>query len=242
MTGSKTVLVTGAGRGLGLCLAQEALAQGHVVFATYRTADRASGLRELEASDQSGRLRVAGMDVADPASVERAHDWVRASAQTLDILFSNAGTNLAPGFDNAANRGPLVALEPAALAFLFEVNVVGTLNVLKSFQPILAATDGSAVVCISSDRASLSLAGEESVSYSVSKAALNMLIRKLRRELEAMATKIVAVHPGWLRTDMGGPTASVDPRDAAREIVALAEGSSYVTGSFVRTNGTVIPW
>ncbi len=113
---------------------------------------------------------------------------------------------------------------------------------LKAFQPLLAKGHQATIVCFSSDRASISLAGRESIAYSISKSALNMLIKKLAPELEEAGIKIIAVHPGWMRTDMGGPTAKVDPKIAAAEILRLTEAPGYSTGSFLRTDGTPLPW
>jgi NAD(P)-dependent dehydrogenase (short-subunit alcohol dehydrogenase family) len=182
------------------------------------------------------------MDVCDPDSVEEACQRVSRKAQSLDILISNAGINLAPGFDLSASRGPLAALDPNALGELFKTNALGNLNVLKAFRPLLAASSESVIVCISSDRASIASAGRESIGYSISKAALNMLVRKLAPELGDAGIKIVAVHPGWLRTDMGGPAAPVDPDVAANRIVNLAEKADYPTGSFLSSDGTELPW
>lgn len=238
----KTILVTGAGRGLGLALTREALGRGHVVFATCRDPIAAPGLLELADTHDGSRLRVVQMDMTDPASVAAAEEQIAGKAKALNFAFANAGTNLAPGFDIPASRGPLAVLEPDALAALFRINVLGNLNILRAFQPMLAAAVGATVICISSDRASIALAGRESIGYSISKTALNMLIKKLSPELEEAGIRIIAVHPGWLRTDMGGPTARVEPADAALDIVQLAETSDHTTGVFLRTDGTQLPW
>ncbi|MGV6873818.1 SDR family oxidoreductase [Pseudochelatococcus sp. B33] len=238
----KTILVTGAGRGLGQALTREALNRGYVVFATCRDPSAASGLIEMTGTEAGRRLHTVQMDMTDPASVAAAQKEIAGKAEALHCILANAGANLAPGFELPASRGPLAALEPDALAALFKINVLGNLNILQAFQPMLEVAIGATVICISSDRASIALAGRASIGYSISKTALNMLVKKIAPELEEAGIRIIAVHPGWMRTDMGGPTASVDPADAAFDILKLVESPDYPTGVFLRTDGTPLPW
>ncbi len=210
-----TVLITGAGKGLGLSLARRFLEEGSRVFA---------GLRRPEgASPELGRLFPDAyfpvpLDVASLDSVRAAAGRVAALAGSLDILVNNAGILLEA-------RAPLLEIDLASypLAETMDVNAFGPLRVAREFLPLLGKGARKLVVNISSEAGSIANCWRESeFAYSMSKAALNMLSRILQNHLGPAGFKVLAVHPGWMRTDMGGPGADIEADEAAQGVYRLA--------------------
>jgi NAD(P)-dependent dehydrogenase (short-subunit alcohol dehydrogenase family) len=210
---TESVLVTGANKGLGLCLVEAFLATDARVFAGFRAP--APALDELAARNP-GRLTLLALDVTDAAQVRSAADAVREQGPGLDILINNAA--ILP----EAGRGPLASLNVELGRELFDTNALGPLRVTQAFLPLLRAGKRKLVVNVSSEAGSVGdCSRTEEHLYCMTKAALNMQSAILRNDLGREGFEILAVHPGWMRTEMGGPNARIDPRDAADGIVAL---------------------
>ncbi len=226
------LFLTGANRGIGLALVREALARGYRVFAGARHPDRA---RELQALAQTHpqHLDLIAIDVTDNASIAAAAQAVAAQTPRLDILINNAGV---------FPRGErLTTLDAQTMLHTFHVNSVGPMMVIQHFRPLLH--HGAKILNISSQLGSLTRAGGTSYSYNSSKAALNMLTRILAQELRSVRIIAVAVHPGWVRTDMGGPAAPLAPATSARGILDLAQRLRLRdSGEFFTWEGKKHPW
>lgn len=210
---ARTLLITGANRGIGLGLAREFARRGWRVFAGCRRPDEAEELARLE---PDGVERVT-LDVRDDASVAAALAHVAQRAGRLDVLVNNAGINPAP-------RDLTVAEVPVAMvAAAFDVNLLGALRVLQAAVPLLRAGPEPRIVNISSGAGSLAhnSAPRPQPAYCLSKAALNMLTRRAARELPDIT--IVSVSPGWIRTDMGGPDAALGVDEAVAALAATIE-------------------
>ncbi|HWL37531.1 MAG TPA: SDR family NAD(P)-dependent oxidoreductase [Frankiaceae bacterium] len=228
----RAALVTGANRGLGHALVTELLERGvRLVVGTTRSGGDAP----------AGAVAVR-LDYADADSIRAAGAEVAAAVDTLDLVVNCGAVNVAPGLPRAESKGPAGDLSGAALRVLLDVNVVGPALAAQAFLPLLGP--GAVVVNVSSSRGSLALASDPgSVGYAVSKAALNMVTRKLAAELAPLGRTAVAVDPGWLRTDMGGDAAPRSAADAARDLVALLTRSrETLNGRFVTTGGEDLPW
>jgi NAD(P)-dependent dehydrogenase (short-subunit alcohol dehydrogenase family) len=211
----KTVFVTGADKGLGFSLVQRFLREGiHVFAGRYNSnndlSDLAKSFPEL--------LSNISLDVTQLDSVSQAAVSVSKLTPTLDILINNAGVML-------ETRTSLPELDLARLP-LFEtldVNTFGPLRMVQQFLPLLEKGDHKLILNVSSEAGSITDCWRESeFAYSMSKAALNMQSKILQNYLKPRGFKILAVHPGWMRTDMGGTEADIHSDEAAEGIFNLA--------------------
>ena len=225
---TKTVLIVGASRGLGLGLVREYFDDGWNVVATSRGSDGA--LREFAASAGS-RLRLETLDVTDAAGVAALKRSLAGT--TLDVLFVSAGV-MGERDESAADTRPE------------EFSRVLVTNALAPLKIIEALADGvprdGAIVAMTSTLGSV--AGNSSGGtevYRASKAALNTLLRSYAARHPQRA--IVAMHPGWVRTDMGGANAAVSVEDSTRGMVAAIAARAGQPGCvFIDYRGRTIPW
>ncbi|HYE03387.1 MAG TPA: SDR family oxidoreductase [Phycisphaerales bacterium] len=221
-----TALVTGASRGIGLELASRLHAGGWRVLATARAPGRPDGLRDI--------AEVIRLDVADDASV--ADLGRQLGGVSLDLLVNNAGVS-SPGKRLADLDGP-------ELARVFRVNAIAPLLVTRAALPALRAGGRKQIVNISSQLGSIAgNTGGSSYAYRGSKAALNMLTVCMAHELRPEGFTAVTMHPGWVRTDMGGPEAPLTPAQSARSMLEVLERlTPSDTGRFLNYDGSPLPW
>lgn len=226
----RVALITGANRGIGFAAAGALLQLGFEVIVAGR--DPAS----VEAS--AGRLGAVPLtvDVTEDAGVERARAFVEENFGRLDVLINNAGVLL----DREA-RGLEVPLETVEATF--RVNVYGALRMSQAFAPMMVRQGYGRIVNVSSVMGSLAGAGPGYLAYRSSKAALNMVTRVLAAELAGTGVLVNAVHPGWVRTRMGGESAPLAPEEGARALVwAATLPDDGPTGGFFEGEGKAIPW
>ena len=219
-------LVTGANRGIGLAFARELADRGHDVVATAREPAKA---KELAATG----ARVEPLDVSDDASVGKL---ARALAgEPLDVLINNAGVG--DGVDSIRD------LDFENLARFFEVNAAGPLRLAKALLPSLEKGGRRTIVSLSSGLGSISQNDGGWYEYRASKAALNMSMRTLARELAPERFIVIALSPGWVQTDMGGAGATLTPRDSVRAMLRVIDGlTPRNSGSFLDHRGREVPW
>lgn len=230
------VLVTGAGRGLGLEFTRQLLARGDRVVATCRQPGKANALNAL-AGEHPGRLHLLPLDVAEPkshAELARELPLVLGEDGRLDLLLNNAGVL------HSGERFGQVGADN--LDHSFRTNAAGPFLLTQALAPLLA--DGARVVNLSSRLGSIALTERFGTpTYDISKAALNMATALLAQALADRGIVVVAVSPGWVRTEMGGEDAEVAPEDAVADLLArvdaLTDGDS---GRFLSTDGETIPW
>ncbi len=229
-----TVVVTGANRGLGLALTKQYLAQGATVI---------GGCRNPAAAEQ---LNAAGAEVhqLDTGSTESIAAFAAVVGQRpVDVLFNNAGIDAtAVGADDGA-RSALEITESQFRA-VFDVNLIGPLLLVQALADNLRAAAGK-VVNVSSQVGSLEVGQRigRDAAYTSSKAALNMLSVKQSQVLRSDGVTVIALHPGWVRSDMGGPSATLEPADAAASIAGVVAGLTLdQTGSFLQWDGSIHPW
>lgn len=210
---TETVLITGANRGLGLVLTDEFLRQGFHVFAgCRRSGERLQSLAAHFPRD----LTIVPLDVADAESVRQAARTVAGLTDALDILINNAAVYL------EGSRPPLEDDPGSHWLQTLDVNALGPLRVTQQFLPLLAKGRRKMIVNISSEAGSIANCWRDrEYAYCMSKAALNMQSKILHNYLSPRGFRVLAVHPGWMRTDMGGPNADIDPTEAAVGILAL---------------------
>ena len=229
-----TVVITGANRGLGLALAKQHLAHGATVIGGCRNP---SGATELT----SAGAEVLPLDTGSGDSITAFGKAIGDRA--VDVLYNNAGIDArAVGADDGA-RSALDITEQQFRAVM-QVNVLGPLLMVQALVDNLRAAKGT-IVNVSSQVGSIEVAQRigRDVSYNSSKAALNMLTLKQSQVLRADGVTVFAVHPGWVRSDMGGPTATLDPAESAAGLVTLVDKLTIDdTGSFLQWDGSIHPW
>lgn len=218
----KTVVVTGAGRGLGFEFAKQLVARGDRVFATVRDPARATDLLALR--EQAGdRLDIETLDVASTESISALRDAVAKKSPFLDLLINNAGIN-SKGVPPEQANVKLGTLEPSGIERMIRVNAIAPLLVAQSFVDLLEASGGGKVVSISSWLGSI---GRKSsggnYGYCASKATLNMLMRAFAFDVRDRNIVSVVVNPGWVSTDMGGEKAPLSPEASVGGILRVAE-------------------
>jgi len=220
----KRAFITGANRGIGLALADALVNRGVFVFAGARKPDMAPALGRLR-EHHPALLQILPLDVTSDESVRRCADTVKGVTSTLDILVNNAAV-----FLEKTDTG-LAALDADWFAETVAVNVGGVARVTQAFLPALVAAEMPRVVNISSGAGSI---GDKTdhhyYCYGASKAALNHFTVGLAHELRPRGVVVVAISPGWVRTDMGGPEGELAPEESgsaiADTILKLESGDS----------------
>jgi NAD(P)-dependent dehydrogenase (short-subunit alcohol dehydrogenase family) len=238
------VVVTGAGRGLGLEWTRQCLLRGDQVFAGVRNPDRAQQLGELK-NTYGERLELLSLEVTDDASLDSAFEAVRARTRTLDLLVNNAGINsMSQDAGDSAVHLRLGHLQAEPMLRMFHVNAVAPLMMAQRFLPLLQAAEASRVVSVSSWLGSLAgKSGGGNYSYCASKTALNMLMRAFAFDVLPLGIISVVVNPGWVQTDMGGPRASSTPEQAVRGLLQVVDGlTEEDAGKFFDADGQEHPW
>ncbi len=225
-----TILVTGANRGIGLALAEELVRRGDRVIATVRDPFRLPDFLRTAPKEQ---MAVIGMEVTDDRAVARAADSLK---EPLDAVVNNAGIHGTRG-------GSVVDADLAEMAQVLAVNTIAPLRVARAFLPHLKRSKQPRIMTISSQMGALSGSSTGSMAYRTSKAAVNKAMQCLAADLRADGIAVVVVHPGWVRTDMGGGAAELSPEESAAGLAdLLARIGPQDTGQFFRWNGTVHPW
>jgi NAD(P)-dependent dehydrogenase (short-subunit alcohol dehydrogenase family) len=231
----KTALITGIGRGIGKALAQKFLKEGFAVMGTSQTG-------AVDYSDAN--LKIFKLDLASPESIKECAEQIIKCGTKVDILINNAGAL----FDEEETH-----LVVKKLRETLEVDLIGTADFTEKIITVInngKENDGGHIVSISSQAGSIQemdriMDSHEPYhypAYKISKAALNMYIRTLAVRMNHEKTGIIvsAVHPGWVKTDIGGDEAPTTPAEAAENIYKLAI-SRPETGQFW-FNGKKYPW
>jgi NAD(P)-dependent dehydrogenase (short-subunit alcohol dehydrogenase family) len=233
---SLRVLVTGASRGLGLEYARQWLASGARVFGLARDPEESAALEEL-ASGYPDTLVPVRCDVAEDVSVAAARRRVGEETDGLEILINNAGVG---GFHEG-----LESLDMGRVRRTFEVNAIGPLRVTRAFLDLLRAGGRPRrIVNMTSLMGSIDdNRSGDAYAYRLSKAALNMATRSMAVDLAGDGIVAVALHPGWVRTDMGGPNARTPVDEAVRSLVRTIQSLDIDrSGGFYDSEGKPLPW
>ncbi len=221
MTAPSTILITGANRGIGLGLAREFLDRGWRVFATCRDLAAADELQALARTNPT-RLEVLSLEVRDEASVAALTRTVAARTTSLDVLVNNAGIQA------AARAEKIGGLDLAAVSAALAVNTVAPMAVTQALLPLLRAGHQPRIVNISSGAGSMkTLNTRAHYGYSISKAALNMFVRRAAADLAPLGVTIVSVSPGWIKTDMGGAEADLTVEAATAALADTIANLSF---------------
>ena len=230
----KTVFISGANRGIGLGMALLMARKGYTVFAGYR--DRERSARLLDAAGEESRIMPVKVDVTREDDLKGLVDTIASRAGHLDIVINSAGIN--PGKDAGLDSFSLSDLTEG-----FLVNVGGPFLATKYLLRLLKEGREKKVVNISSMMGSIQLSTGDMAPYRLSKAALNMLTKNQAIAYQRYGITVVCLHPGWVRTDMGGPEAPVTVEEAVPRLLGIIEEvSPSRSGEFISFDGQVIPY
>lgn len=219
----KTILITGANRGIGLAFVQEYLRRGERVIAVCRQSSK-----ELQ---ETGAEVLAGVDVSDPISISNLQEQLEGVS--LDVLINNAGI---------LKDERLGSINYETVLEQFQVNTLGPLRVTEALLPNLGK--GSKVALITSRMGSIAdnTSGGR-YGYRMSKAALNMAGMSLARDLQPHGIAVAILHPGYVQTAMVGFGGDISPEQAAgRLIKRIDELDLEHSGVFSHSNGEELPW
>jgi len=225
-------LITGANRGIGLALVKAYAGRRDKVFAAVRAS---SDRTELDAVAQSARgwVDIVEMDVADPADIARAKR--KLEAEPIDVLINNAGVS-GPDHQSALD------MDFEGLAETLAINAIAPLRIANAFLPNVKAAKGK-IITLSSQMGQMQSASADALAYRVSKAAVNKLMRGLATELKPQGVPVLIVHPGWVKTEMGGEGAPITPEDSAAGMLKLIDKLDIAsTGKFLAWNGKELAW
>ncbi|MEC0244348.1 SDR family oxidoreductase [Paenibacillus chitinolyticus] len=204
------VFITGANRGLGLSLCEVFLERGHQVLAGVRNMNRAGQLLPLKTKYKE-ELSIIPVDVSSQDSIRQAYSLITAVTPKLDAIINNAARE-------GIRCKKIQEVDIADFEETWKTNVLGPMAIIKSLKPMMESSSVKSILNISSEAGSISELPLKTYGYCISKAALNMFTRMLERELKPENFKVVAVHPGWMKTEMGGEDAPYEPGEIARHL------------------------
>lgn len=229
-----TVLITGANRGLGLEFCRQYAEAGWQVIACCRdpgTADKLSGLEK-----QHNSLRVFSLKIENFLEIDDLSSQL--ADENIDVLINNAGVY---GDENAHSFGNL---DYQKWSETLTINTQAPIKMAEAFLPQVKRSEKKLIVAISSLMGSIAdNSGGGSILYRSSKAALNAAMKSLAIDLKEQSVGILIFHPGWVRTDMGGPNGLIDVEESItgmREVIA--EFRMSLTGDFAKYDGMPMPW
>ncbi|MBA4338252.1 MAG: short-chain dehydrogenase [Hyphomonas sp.] len=221
-----TTLITGANRGIGLALVREFQSKGHTVIATARDLAAAKDLKATGAELHT-------LDVSDAASIKALAEALKG--RPIDFLINNAGLG---------DRADISRLDYDRFEEILRVNTIAPIRVLDALTPNLAAGKEKIAAALSSQLGSIENTDMGfGLAYRVSKAGLNMGLRTAAHTLSAQGITLLALHPGWVKTDMGGDGAPVEPADSAAGLYKVITGAGPSKElRFYDFEGKTLPW
>ncbi len=212
---SRVALVTGANRGLGLETSRQLLAKGLTVVMTARDEAAIERARSGLGKDAQSRAVIVRMDVTDARRIADAHRTISDRVGPVDVLVNNAAILLSESDD-------VLSISTDAYRRTFDTNVFGVIDVCRAFVPDMVRRRYGRVVNVSSGAGQLARMATYAPAYSMSKTALNAFTRILAATYRGRGVLANVVDPGWVRTDMGGPSAPRSLQQGADTIVWLA--------------------
>jgi short-subunit dehydrogenase len=229
-----TILITGTNRGIGLELTKIFAENNWDVIACCRNPKKADKLTAL--SKQYKNIMIHKLDVEDFNDIENLKETLKKTK--IDILLNNAGIY-------GGQKGQFFGkIDYKSFKNTFKVNTLAPLKICETFIEQIKNSDKKTVAIITSMMGSISLNkdGKEFI-YRVTKCAANMVVKCLANELQNDEVTVLAIHPGWVKTDMGGKDAPVTPEESAKGIYnILTKADKSTTGKFLDFQGNELPW
>lgn len=228
------ILITGASRGIGLEMVRYAMEKGWDVLACCRNPQRAENLLSM-AQLSNGRVSVYIADMAELATIQALAYELRN--EKIDMLINNAGVY-------GSDRNSFGEVDAQDWLETFKVNTVAPLKMSESFVEQLCMGQNKIIACLSSKMGSMAdNTSGGSYIYRSSKAALNAVVTSMSIDLADKGIKCVALHPGWVKTDMGGAQAEITTKESVSKMFnTLLSVSKEDSGRFIDIDGTDIPW
>ena len=229
------ILITGSNRGLGLEWAQQYSAAGWRVYATCREPKQATELQQLAAQNPSVSMHT--LDVTNSTHIDQLAGELRD--HSIDLLINNAGVYFEKFVSDTLGH-----IDYDHWQETFRVNSLGAVRVSEAFTPHVQRSETRLIVAITSHMGSIAEIGSPgSYAYRSSKAALNAAMKGLSLELQAQRIGVLLLHPGWVKTRMGGPGAPLTTHDSVAGMRRIIEQFNMEwTGRFFRYDGSRIPW
>jgi NAD(P)-dependent dehydrogenase (short-subunit alcohol dehydrogenase family) len=232
----KIALVTGGNRGIGYAICGQLADAGmHVILTSRDAAKGAAAADKLRAGKPTLSISSYALDVSDPASVDQVRGYVQKEYGRLDVLVNNAALYLD---ENVS----IFDVDIDIVRQTMETNFYGPLYMCRAFVPDMRKRGYGRVVNVSSESGQLATMGSYTAAYAMSKTALNAMTKIMAAEVGRVDVKVNTMCPGWVRTDMGGPNASLTPDQGADTALWLATlPSDGPSGGFFQ-NRKPIPW
>lgn len=227
------VLITGANRGIGLELTRQCLERGDEVTAACRRPDEAKELLALRETHE--KLSILPLELNDEGSLER---FVKElDGKTIDIFINNAGIY-------GQRDARIGNIDTASWHEAFHVNTIAPMLLTERLLPQLREGKDRKLIYMSSKMGSIADNGSGgSYVYRSSKTALNQVVKSLAGDLTSDGFTVLTLHPGWVRTDMGGPNGLIDTDTSAKGLLQVIDGASTAdSGRFIAYDGKDIPW
>ena len=224
MTDLKTILITGANRGIGLELVKESISKNFSVIGTYRNKHKSQELLKIK----SNNLKLFEMDVVNEKSISNVSNNIK---YPLDYLICNAGINNGYGtfFDEDHTHEKMLEV--------LNVNVLGCILTIRYFSKNL--NTNAKIILISSIMGIQKHNGSNATIYRASKAAVNNVMVSISEEFKSKKITVSSFHPGWVRTDMGGPNATLSTKESASSLIRNFESLTFEnTGKFFNYDGS----
>jgi NAD(P)-dependent dehydrogenase (short-subunit alcohol dehydrogenase family) len=225
-------VISGAGRGIGLELTRQALQAGNRVSALVRHPEKATQLQSLK-HDFADKLQVFSVDVTEDSAVKSFSKQIEKTA--VDVLINNAGAYLDTDSD-------FETLDLAKVMDTFAINSVAPMRLARALLPELKKSKHPKLINITSLMGSIAdNEGGGSYAYRMSKTALNMFVKTFSRDFPEITALVI--HPGWVKTDMGGQAAPTSVEESAKGIHAVISSTPHSkSGHFFDFEGDELPW
>ncbi|KPB01723.1 SDR family oxidoreductase [Ahrensia marina] len=223
------VLITGVARGIGLALADELVKRGHEIVGTVRSDADAEAMK----TKFGDNIHVLTFDVTDQKAILEAANRLEGS---IDILVNNAGI-IGP------EKQSTLDMDFDGFAKTLQINTLAPLMVCQAFLPHLRKSTNPGILTISSQMGKMAYQVSDRIAYRASKSAVNKVMQGLATDLLASGIPVQLVHPGWVRTDMGGQGADISVEESASGIADLVENINIAkSGTFVAYDGSPMDW
>lgn len=230
----KSVLITGSNRGLGFEWVRQYAQQDWRVFATCRNPNKANELHGI--AKNYNHVSIHQLDVTKQNETDALAKELNTYA--IDILINNAGVYL------EKNNSSIGSIDYKSWEDTFKVNSLGPIRITEAFLKHVTTSKRRLIVTISSHMGSITdIQSTGSYYYRSSKAALNAAMKSLSIELKPKNIGVLLLHPGWVRTDLGGMNATLTPKQSVHGMHKVIQNFSIdKTGDFIRYDGVQLPW
>ncbi len=228
-----TLLITGANRGIGLELTKQYLEQGWDVHACCRKPEKAKELGKLSEADN--KLTVHKLNVTKEKQMDKLKKALKN--KPVDLLINNAGVY-------AGNVSSFDKSDDKAWEEAVAVNLLAPMKMMQHFKENIAISDKKIIASMSSKMGSMDdNRSGGAYAYRATKAALNAVMVSAAHDLRPLDITCLILHPGWVRTDMGGPNGEISVEESAKKLRKILDECEITdSGKFFDIDGTIIPW